>query len=70
MSLRLTPKAHKKNRVVMRMKGARKRRSVMGTDRPPCAAVPGEFVIHRLRYVSARSKCAYPPSTNRCWPVM
>jgi len=49
MSFRLTPKAHKKNRLVMRMKGARKRRSVIGTDLPPFAAVPAEFVIHSLR---------------------
>src|SRR6266851_3520698 len=29
-----------------------------------------EFAIQLLRHVSARSKCTYPPSTNKCWPVM
>src|ERR1700722_7628975 len=38
MSLRLTPMAHKKNRLVTRMNGTRYRRSVMGAE---------EFMIFR-----------------------
>src|SRR5437016_2334639 len=49
MSLRLTPKAHRKNRLVMRMKGTRKRRSVTGTDRLWLTAVCREVVIRPLR---------------------
>src|SRR6516165_1260043 len=48
ISLRLTPKAHKKNRLVIRMKGTRKRRSVTATD---CFSPSGSEtrVIRRLR---------------------
>src|SRR6266851_4447602 len=55
MSLRLTPKAHRKNKLVMRTKGTRKRRSVTGTDRLWLTAVSGEVVIcRRFLYVNAR----------------
>src|SRR5438132_12191248 len=56
-SFRLTPSAHRKNRVVTRISGVPYRRSVMGA----------EVVIS---YVKVRSRCTHPPSTNTCWPVM
>src|SRR5713226_5589558 len=45
MSLRLTPKAHRKNRLVMRMKGTRKRRSVTGGDGLWFTVAPAEVDI-------------------------
>src|SRR4030095_6345050 len=45
MSLRLTPNAHKKNRLVIRTNGKRKRRSVTGTLWPRLPAASASLVI-------------------------
>lgn len=51
MSLRLTPKAHRKNSVVISISGTTKRCSVSGTESPP---FPREVFSDAIRVLACR----------------
>ena len=69
MSLRLTPNAHKKNKLVINTKGTRNRRSVSGAefdeDAPPDPApVVVEIFIASMRHSRQRPIQMYIPAIH------